>query len=456
MGRRANSRQTSDELPASARPLYAGLALAHITVMENEFDIIIVGGGLSGGLAALALADRDFSVAVVEGQDATALSDKAFDGRTTAIAYASMRLFRRLGLWEAIEPVSEPIRDILVTDGERQTRFTEGGLSALHMHFNSRGLEADTGEDTPLGWIVENAALRAALFARIKKSEQITLFAPARRELANLEEGGATIALTDGTRLHARLVVAADGKNSALRAEAGIKVNRWQYPQQGLVATVTHETPHEGFAQEYFLPGGPFAILPMTDAKRGRKSLHRSSLVWTEKNTIANALKGLDDTAFTDELHNRFGPYLGSVALAGPRWDYPLSFSLSHSFTAPRLALIGDAARAIHPIAGQGFNLGIKDIAALCDVLAEGRQVGLDIGALNVSDNYQRWRRFDSVSLALGTDVLNRLFSTSNTPVRIVRDMGLGLVNAAKPLRGFFMRQAGADVGDLPTLLKPE
>lgn len=442
--------------PGTNWPLYLRALVAHKSGMKTSFDIILVGGGLTGGLAAVALADRGFSVGLVEGQNPKSLTDKAFDGRTTAIAYASMRLFRRLGLWAAIAPVCEPIRDILVTDGKRQTRFREGGLSSYHMHFDSRGLESGSGEDTPLGWIVENATLRSALFERINSDDNICLFAPARRLDANFEGSPATITLDDGTVLTAALIIGADGKNSALRAEAAIKVNRWQYPQQGLVATVSHATPHHGFAQEYFLASGPFAILPMTDIKKDRRTIHRSSLVWTEKNAVANALKSLDDTAFTDELHHRFGSYLGAVALAGPRWAYPLSFTLSHEFVAPRLALIGDAARAIHPIAGQGFNLGIKDIAALCDVLVEGRQVGLDIGHLTVLENYQRWRRFDSVSLALGTDILNRLFSTRSTPLRVVRDMGLGLVNAARPMREFFMRQAGADIGDLPSLLQPD
>ncbi|MEL6378766.1 MAG: FAD-dependent monooxygenase [Pseudomonadota bacterium] len=425
---------------------------------KTEFDIIIVGGGLAGGLTALALARQNLAVALVEGQPPDALTDTAYDGRTTAIAYASMRLFRRLDLWPAIKDVAEPIRDILVTDGDRQTRFRDGGLSSFHMHFDSRGLAGDQtrDEETPLGWIVENAPMRAAIFERIKTHANITLVAPARRAATAITAGRARVDLEDGRALTAALIIAADGKQSALRAEAGIRVNRWQYDQLGLVATVAHQVPHEGFAQEYFLPSGPFAILPMTDTKKGRKTLHRSSLVWTEKKRVAKALVELDDAPFTDELHTRFGPYLGAVSLAGPRWSYPLSFTLSHQFVAPRLALIGDAARAIHPIAGQGFNLAIKDIAALHDVIAEGRSVGLDIGALNVLENYQRWRRFDSVSLALGTDVLNRLFGINNGAVRMVRDVGLGLVNAAAPLRTFFMRQAGADVGDLPTLLQAD
>ncbi|MEO1426477.1 MAG: UbiH/UbiF/VisC/COQ6 family ubiquinone biosynthesis hydroxylase [Pseudomonadota bacterium] len=433
--------------------------MSHIAGMtKSEFDIIIVGGGLAGGLTALALAQQNHAVALVEGQTPQALTDAPYDGRTTAIAYASMRLFRRLGLWPAISAAAEPIRDILVTDGDRQTRFRDGGLSSFHMHFDSRGLAGTdgSGEDTPLGWIVENAAMRAAIFERITSHDNITLFAPARRAAATMTSGEATVLLEDGRALTGALVIAADGKNSALRAEAGIRVNRWQYDQLGLVATVAHAAPHDGFAQEYVLPSGPFAILPMTDTKKGRETLHRSSLVWTEKQLVAKALVGLDDGPFTDELHTRFGPYLGDVTLAGPRWSYPLSFTLSHQFVAPRLALIGDAARAIHPIAGQGFNLAIKDIAALYDVIKDGRSVGLDVGALNVLENYQRWRRFDSVSLALGTDVLNRLFGTNNGMVRMARDVGLGLVNAAAPLRTFFMRQAGADVGDLPSLLQAE
>ncbi|MEO1253098.1 MAG: UbiH/UbiF/VisC/COQ6 family ubiquinone biosynthesis hydroxylase [Pseudomonadota bacterium] len=410
----------------------------------QSFDIVIVGGGMAGGLAGVALAHNGFSVAIVDAAPPEAMRAAPFDGRTTAISYASARAFRRLGLWPAIAPKAGAIRDILVTDGRARSRFDKGAVSSFALHFDSREL----GEETPLGWIVENRLLRNTLFDAIEAAPNISLFAPAKRAGAAFEPGEALIDLEDGRQLSADLVIAADGRFSSLRAEAGIKTNTWRYKQTGIVCTVAHERPHEGVAQEFFLPSGPFAILPMTD--------NRSSLVWTERAAAAPAFLALDDEAFTQEIENRFGPYLGKLKLAGPRWSYPLAFTLAQTYIAPRLALIGDAAHAIHPIAGQGFNLGVKDIAALVDVLVEGRDLGLDIGALSVLQNYQRWRRFDSASLALGTDLLNRLFSNDFGPLRLARDIGMGAVGAVKPLRQFFMRQAGADIGSLPSLMARE
>lgn len=410
----------------------------------RKFDIVIIGGGPAGGLASLALAAQGFSCAAVDAGDPAAMRSAAFDGRTSAISYASARVFKRLGLWDAIAPEAEPIRDILVTDGRAKSRFSEGAVSRFFLHFDSREL----GEDKPLGWIVENRVIRDVLFDAIAAAGNVALFAPAQRAATAFHAGEAIIDLADGRRLSAALVVAADGRRSPLRAEAGIKTNEWRYDQTGIVATVAHERPHEGVAQELFLPSGPFAILPMTN--------NRSSLVWTERAAAAPAYMALSDEQFRTEIENRFGPYLGRLTPAGPRWSYPLAFTLAQSYIAPRLALIGDAAHAIHPIAGQGYNLGIKDIAALADVLAEGRDVGLDIGALTVLQNYQRWRRFDSAALALGTDLLNRLFSNDFPPLRLIRDIGMGAVGGIKPLRAMFMRQAGADLGALPSLMARE
>ncbi len=409
-----------------------------------QFDIAIVGGGLAGGLVAIALADRGFSCAVIDAADPGAMQGAGFDGRTTAISYASARAFRRLGLWDERALEAEPIRDILVTDGRARNRFDDGAISSFALHFDSRELQAET----PLGWIVENRFLRGALLDRGRNSKNITLMAPARREATAFDAGAAAITLEDGRAIEAALVIAADGRFSSLRAEANIKTNVWRYAQTGIVVTVAHEKPHHGVAQEFFLPSGPFAILPMTE--------NRSSLVWTEREDAAPAYLALDDAHFLQEIENRFGPYLGKLSLAGPRWSYPLAFTLAQSYVAPRLALIGDAAHAIHPIAGQGYNLGVKDIAALTDVLSEGRELGLDIGALTVLQNYQRWRRFDSAALALGTDLLNRLFSNDFPPLRLARDFGMSAVGKIAPLRKFFMRQAGADLGKLPSLMAAE
>lgn len=414
--------------------------------MKNNqaFDIIIVGGGLAGGLAAVALAQAGFRSAVVDAADPKNMRTAAFDGRTTAVSYASARVFRKLGLWGGVTAHAEPIRDILVTDGRAKNRFDAGVVSSFALHFDSEELD----DATPLGWIVENRFLRNEIFNAIDAEENIDLFAPAKRAGAVFNDSSATITLEDGQTLEGALVVAADGRFSSLRAEAGVKTNEWRYKQTGIVITVAHERPHDGVAQEFFLPSGPFAILPMTE--------NRSSLVWTEREDAAPAYMALDDEAFRTEIEKRFGDYLGAVSLAGPRWSYPLAFTLAQSFIAPRLALIGDAAHAIHPIAGQGYNLGVKDIAALADVMTEARSVGLDIGAMTVLQNYQRWRRFDSATLALGTDLLNRLFSNDFAPLRFARDIGMGAVGKIAPLRKVFMRHAGADLGTLPSLMQRE
>ena len=411
---------------------------------ENEHaDIVIVGGGLAGGLAAIALSQADFSVALIDAQSPSAMLDHRYDGRTTAISYANARVFKHLGLWSQFADRAEPIQDILITDGRSRSRFRQGAIAPFHMHFDSQALD----DDTPLGWIVENAALRASIYAAIRQDENISLMAPAKRVGFTSDAASTHVQLADGRAATGALLIAADGKNSPLRSESGIKRHRWSYRQTGIVVTVEHDHPHHGVAQEFFLPSGPFAILPMTN--------NRASLVWTENDDAAPALLSLDDEAFLDELKNRFGPYVGEVRLAGPRLSYPLTFSASHRFIGTRLALIGDAARAIHPIAGQGFNLGVKDIAALVDVLVDARRVGLDVGAVNVLENYERWRRFDSYALAFATDALNRLFSNDAFVLRALRSAGLGVVNRAGPMRKFFMRHAGSDVGALPRLLQP-
>ena len=410
---------------------------------DAAFDAIIVGGGLAGGLAAVALAREGFSVALIDAESAEAMRAKSFDGRTTAIAYAAARVFRRLGLWPAFAGGAEPIRDILVTDGRRSTASRSGFVSSFHLHFDSKELE--NGE--PLGFIVENRLLRNAIYDGIERENKVAVFSPARRIRTEFGNASAVMTLAGGERLSAPLVIAADGRFSPSRTEAGMRVNAWSYPQTGIVATVAHERPHQGVAQELFLPSGPFAILPMTD--------NRANLVWTEASAAAPAYLRLGDEAFLAAIRARFGEYLGAVSLAGPRWSYPLAFHLAQSFIAPRLALIGDAAHAIHPIAGQGYNLGVKDIAALVEVMVDARGLGLDIGALSTLEAYQRWRRFDSAMLAFGGDALVKLFSNDFAPLRLARDLGMGAVNAVAPLRRILMKQAGADLGRLPALMAP-
>ncbi len=412
--------------------------------IHREADIVIAGGGLVGLTAALALASgaagAPFSVIVVDALDPKAVVNAAYDGRNSSIAYASWRLFEALGVAERLQGREQPINDILVTDGK-----VREGASPMFLHFAAAEIADETG-DAPLGHFVENRHLRDALLDAVAACDGIELIAPASVADVVYAPGHVDVHLDDGRAIRAALCMAADGRGSPVREKAGIKTIGWSYDQAGIVTTMVHDKPHEGVAQEYFLPGGPFAVLPMTG--------NRSSLVWTETKSVAADLMALDDAAFAAEAQDRFGTYLGACRPDGPRWSYPLSLQLARDYVKPRLALVGDAAHGIHPLAGQGYNLGVRDVAALVDVLVEARKVGLDIGALTVLDRYQRWRRFDSTALAVMTDGLNRLFSNDIGPLRLLRDLGLGLVNQIGPARRLFMRQAAGAVGELPTLMR--
>ncbi|MBO6633094.1 MAG: FAD-dependent monooxygenase [Parvibaculum sp.] len=402
-----------------------------------DSDILIAGGGLSGLPLALACAQGGLSVTVVDALDPATATDAKFDGRVSAIALASCRMLEQLGVTQHLEGQMQPINDIMVTDG----RVREGA-SPFFLHFDHR----EIGNE-PLGNLIENRHIRIALQKAVAAEPLIRLLAP--QSVTRLDYGAQAVAtLGNGETVSARLCFAADGRNSPARDAAGLQTIGWDYGQTGIVSTVEHELPHEGVAQEYFLPGGPFAILPMVG--------NRSSLVWTEKTEDAKAILALDDAAFADEMRARFGDYLGACAPVGPRWSYPLTLQLARDYIRPRLALIGDAAHGIHPIAGQGLNLGLRDVAAAAEVVVDAARLGLDIGALDVLERYQRWRRFDNVALSLLMDGLNRLFSNDIGPVRLARDLGLGVVSRIGPARRFFMRHAGGVVGDLPRLLRGE
>lgn len=431
------------------RPIAAGFAqswtfaplrriVERMTQGDIETDVLIVGGGLVGLPLALALDQGGLDCVVVDAVDPETAMAARFDGRVSAIAFASARMLEQLGVMARLEGQCQPINDIVVSDG----RVREGA-SPLFLHFDHREIG-----DAPLGYMVENRHTRLALHDVAGGAAHVRLIAPAGVGDVAFDGAGVTAALNDGRTVRARVCIAADGRASRLRETAGIKTVGWGYDQVGIVATVEHELPHEGVAQEYFLPSGPFAILPMTG--------NRSSLVWTEKDSQAAAIFALDDAGFADEMRARFGDYLGACKPVGPRWSYPLSLQLARDYVRPRLALVGDAAHVVHPIAGQGLNLGLRDAAALAEVLIDAERLGLDIGAENVLERYQRWRRFDNVTLAVATDALNRLFSNDVGPVRLVRDLGLGLVNLVGPARRFFMREAGGAVGALPRLFKGE
>jgi len=404
----------------------------------KRVDVIVSGGGMTGLTLALALAQGGFDVLVTDTAPATTVLDPKFDGRVSALAYASVRMFQALGVWDELAPHAQPIHEILVTDGA-----IGRAPSPFSLHFDAQEVGAAS-----LGHIAENRYTRAALYGAVARQPRITLAAPASVKSVAVDSGTAIATLADGSQVSAALVIAAEGRESRLRAEMGINVIGWSYPQTGIVATVEHEKPHNGVAYEHFLPSGPFAILPMTG--------NRSSLVWTESKTKAPGLLALDEAGFNAELHRRFGDHLGATRAAGPRWSYPLSFHIARDFVAPRFALAGDTAHGIHPIAGQGLNLGLKDAAALAEVLLDAARLGRDIGALDTLKRYERWRRFDSFTLAASTDAMNRLFSNDIAPLRHLRDLGLGIVDAIGPARRFFMRHAGGDIGKLPRLMKGE
>jgi 2-octaprenyl-6-methoxyphenol hydroxylase len=406
--------------------------------MADDAELVIAGGGLNGMLLAVACAGAGLSTIVIDRQDPAAMMGDRFDGRTSAIAYGSRLVFDGIGLWPAIEGEAEPIREIRVAD--------DG--SPLFLHYDHRELGPGTNNNTPLGYIVENRVLRRALFDQAATLPSLRLFAPRMVGAMEASEGGATVALGDGTRLRTRLVTAADGQNSPLRRVAGIRTVEWRYRQTGIVTTVAHERPHRGIAVEHFLPAGPFAILPMTG--------NRSSIVWTEDADLAPRLLALPDAEFAAELRARFGDFLGEIEPVGPRWSYPLALMQAERYIARRLALIGEAAHVIHPIAGQGLNIGIRDIAALAEIIIDARRLGLDIGDPALLERYERWRRSDALMLAAATDGLNRLFSNTIPPVRLARDVGLAMVNRLPPLKRLLMQHAMGVLGDRPRLARGE
>ncbi|MBL26526.1 MAG: 2-octaprenyl-6-methoxyphenyl hydroxylase [Rhodospirillaceae bacterium] len=406
---------------------------------RSEFDLVvdvaIVGGGMAGMTLACALAQAGVSVVVVDREAPERALSAGFDGRVSAIALGSAQMLRGLGLWPHLDAAAQPILDIRITDG----------ASPFILHYDHT--EVGVG---PLGYIMENRAIRAALFAATENLPGLTVLAPCSVAAVDTEPGGssARVVLADGRTVGARLAVAADGRTSPVRTAAGIESIAWAYPQVGIVCTVHHSLPHNGVAHERFLPAGPFAMLPMTG--------NRCSLVWTERRTLAEGLMALDDAAFLDELSWRFGDHLGAIEVIGPRWCYPLSVTLAKSYVAPRLALVGDAAHTIHPIAGQGFNLGLRDIAALAEAVVDARRLGLDIGTDSVLRRYERWRRFDSIVMLGVTDGLNRLFSNDIPPIKLARDLGLAMVDRVPVMKRAFMRHAMGLAGEPPRLIRGE
>jgi 2-octaprenyl-6-methoxyphenol hydroxylase len=417
--------------------------------MENRpFDLAVVGAGLNGSLLALAAGTAGLRTALIDRMPVGAMVDAGFDGRTTAIAYTSQRLFAVLGVWDDIAAEAEPILDIRISDAGH-----DGRASPLFLHFDHREAATDPETAAPMGWIVENRFLRAAVLRRLAACPEVELVAPDEVIETNRDAHRAALALKSGRKILARLIASAEGRGGAMREEAGIGARAWSYNQIAIVLVARHAQPHRGVAQEKFLPGGPFAILPMRDSAEGE---HRSSIVWTERAGLATRLLELDAPRFQAEFARRFGDFLGPVDTIGPRWSFPLALVHAERYVEQRLVLVGDAAHGLHPIAGQGYNLGVRDIAALVEVLIDTKRLGLDIGAADTLERYAQWRRADNFTMVAATDLLNRLFSNDIKPLRLLRDIGLAGVNRVPPLRRFFVRHAMGMVGDLPRLIRGE
>jgi 2-octaprenyl-6-methoxyphenol hydroxylase len=400
-------------------------------------DMLVVGGGYVGLAAAVAVkqAAPHLEVMVVEAAPESVWKN---DTRASAIIAAASKMLAVFGVWDEILPEAEPITRMIVTDSR-----TSDPVRPVFLTF-----DGEVAEGQPFAHMVSNVTMVAALRGACER-----LGIEIRHGLTATDfktsDASVALSLSDGTTLEAKLLVACDGVRSKLRDMAGIKTVNWDYGQSGIVATVEHERPHNGCAEEHFLPSGPFAILPLKN--------NRSSLVWTERTADADRLVAADDLIFEEELERRFGHKLGGLKVIGGKRASPLGLTLARSFVAPRFALAGDAAHGIHPISGQGLNLGFKDVAALAETVVEADRLGLDIGSINILERYQTWRRFDTFRMGVTTDVLNRLFSNDVGPIRIARDFGLGLVDRMPKLKSFFIGQAaGTTTASNPRLLAGE
>ena len=404
--------------------------------MTHDFDILIAGGGLNGPALALGLAQAGFSVAIVDARPLTARASDNFDGRGYALALASKRLLNAIGVWDSVAADTQPMLDIKVSDG----RAGEGP-SAFFLHFDHGEIE-----EGPMGFMCEDRFLYRAFQTSLAKAVEITQINEDSVVDQEITTTGVQVTLASGKTLSAKLLVGCDGKQSGVATRAGIKRTGWGYGQTALVCAIQHELPHNGVAHQFFMPPGPLAILPLPG--------NRSSIVWSETAENAAAIHALSDEDYLAVLRPRFGDFLGEISLAGARFTYPLGLSVANDFVAPRVALVGDAAHGLHPIAGQGLNAGLRDVAALVEVLSDAKIRGEDFAAIDVLERYQQWRRFDTSTLVAATDLTNKLFSNDNPLLRMGRDIGMGVVNAIPGLRRTFIREAAGITGDLPRLMR--
>ena len=403
--------------------------------MSFDSDILIAGGGLNGTTLALALASAGFAVTLVDPLPKASREAGNFDGRGYALSISSQRVLKALGLWDELASSAQAILDIKVTDGRPGQ-----GPSPFILSFDHTEIE-----EGPMGFMIEDRLLRPALLSALD-ARGVTQIDGARVNMQVTDGSGVTATLDDESILRARLLIGCDGKKSAVAQRAGIKHMSWSYDQTALVCAIAHEKPHNGMAHQFFMPSGPLAILPLPG--------NRSSIVWTETTARAAEIQSEDDTGYLNELRPRFGDFLGEIALAGARFTYPLGLSIANRFVAERVALVGDAAHSVHPISGQGLNAGLKDVAAIAEILTDARRRGEDFGGADVLERYQRWRRFDTATLALATDTFNKLFSNDNSLLRLGRDLGLGIVNSMPGLRRGLIREAAGLTGDLPRLMR--
>lgn len=404
--------------------------------MSFDTDIAIVGGGLNGPILALALAQAGITTTVIDALTTKVRKNALFDGRSYAVALTSQRLLKNIGLWAALEGNAEAMLEIKVTDG----RAGEGP-SPFFMHFDHAEIE-----DGPMGYMVQDRHLRRVLLDAMSNNPHITHLQGQTVIDQEQVTGGVKISLASGKNITAHTLVGCDGRDSGTAERAGIKRIGWGYAQTALVCAIKHEKPHNGIAHQFFMPAGPLAILPLTN--------NRSSIVWSETEANAKAFNALSDEEYLTMLRPRFGDFLGEISLEGTRHSYPLTLSMTDRLVAERTALVGDAAHGLHPIAGQGLNAGMRDIAALVQILKEANNRGEDYGSMIVLKRYEEWRRFDNTALAIATDTFNKLFSNDNPLLRIGRDLGMGLINGIPNLRRGFIREAAGLSGDLPELMR--